>query len=115
MTYNLGEEHQLVTDSRGNGTATLPLGHNQMVCITDLPIGSSYTVSEDEEDYIQTTEGKTSWLFKTPDQKHVVVFTNKKDGLIPTGILLNNGTVLIGIGLISILVLKLRRKERYEN
>lgn len=52
MTYNLGEEHQLVTDSRGNGTATLPLGHNQMVCITDLPIGSSYTVSEDEEDYI---------------------------------------------------------------
>jgi len=34
--------------------------------------------------------------------------------LIPTGILLDNGTILIGIGLISILVLKLRR-ERYEN
>lgn len=41
--------------------------------------------------------------------------TNKKDGLIPAGILLNNGTILVGIGLISILVLKLRRKERYEN
>lgn len=94
---------------------TYPLGHNQVARITDLPIGSSYTVSEDEEDYIQTTEGKTSWLFRTPDQKQVVVFTNKKDGLIPTGILLNNGTILIGIGLISILVLKLRRKERYEN
>lgn len=115
MVYNLGEEHQLVTDSKGNGTTTLPLGHNQVVRITDLPIGSSYTVSEDEEDYIQTTEGKTSWLFRTPDQKQVVVFTNKRDGLIPTGILLNNGTILIGIGLISILVLKLRRKERYEN
>ena len=115
MTYNLGEEHKLVTDSKGNGTTTLPLGHNQVVRITDLPIGSSYTVSEDEEDYIQTTEGKTSWLFRTPDQKQVVVFTNKKDGLIPTGILLNNGTILIGIGLISILALKLRRKKRYEN
>ena len=115
MTYNLGGEHQLVTDSKGNGTITLPLGHNQVVRITDLPIGSSYTVSEDEEDYIQSVEGKTSWLFRTPDQKQVVVFTNKKDGLIPTGILLNNGTILIGIGLISILVLKLRRKKKYEN
>lgn len=115
MTYNFGKEHQLVTDGNGNGTTTLPLGHNQVVRITDLPIGSSYTVSEDEEDYIQTTEGKTSWLFRTPDQKQVVVFTNKKDGVIPTGILLNNGTILIGIGLISILVLKLRRKEGYEN
>lgn len=115
MTYNLGEEHQLVTDSKGNGTTTLPLGHNQVVRITDLPIGSSYTVSEDEEDYIQTIEGKTRWLFRTPDQKQVVVFTNKRDGLIPTGILLDNGTILIGIGLISSLVLKLRRKESYEN
>lgn len=114
MTYSLGEEYHLVTDSKGNGTTTLPIGHNQIVRITDLPIGSFYTVSEDEEDYIQTTEGKTSWMFRTPDQKQVVVFTNKKDGLIPTGILLNNGTILIGIGLMSILVLKLRRK-RYEN
>lgn len=31
MTYNLGGEHQLVTDSKGNGTITLPLGHNQVV------------------------------------------------------------------------------------
>lgn len=115
MTYNLGNEYQLVTDSNGNGTTTLPLGHNQVVRITDLPIGSSYTVSEDAEDYIQSVEGKTSWLFRTPDRRQVVVFTNKKDGVIPTGILLNNGTILIGIDLISILVLKLRRKERYEN
>ena len=114
MTYNLGNEYQLVTDSNGNGTTTLPIGHNQVVRITDLPIGSSYTVSEDAEDYIQSVEGKTSWLFRTPDQKQVVVFTNKKDGVIPTGILLNNSTILVGIGLISILVVKLRR-ERYEN
>lgn len=114
MTYNLGEDYQLTTDNKGNGTATLPLGHNQVVRITDLPIGSSYNVSEDAEDYIQSIEGKTSWLFRTPDQKQVVVFTNKKDGVIPTGILLDSGTILIGIGLISILVLKLRR-ERYEN
>ena len=115
MVYNLGEEHKLVTDSKGNGTATFPLGHNQVTRITDLPIGSSYIVSENEEDYIQSVDGKTSWLFRTPDQKQVVVFTNKKDGVIPTGILLNNGTILIGIGLISILMLKLRRKKRYEN
>ena len=114
MIYNLVGEYQLVTDSKGNGTTTLPIGHNQVVRITDLPIGSSYTVSEDEEDYIQSVEGKTSWLFRTPDQKQVVVFTNKKDGVIPTGILLNNSTILVGIGLISILVVKLRR-ERYEN
>ena len=114
MTYNLGNGHQLVTDGKGNGTVTIPLGHNQVVRLTDLPIGSSYTVSEDAEDYIQSVEGKTNWLFKTPDQKQVVVFTNKKDGLIPTGVLLNSGAILFGTGLISILILKLRRKS-YEN
>lgn len=115
MTYNLGNGHQLVTDSKGNGAITFPLGHNQVVRITDLPIGSSYIVSEDAEDYIQTIEGKTNWLFRTLDQKQVVVFINKKDGLIPTGILLNNGTILFGVGLMGILILKLRRKKRNED
>lgn len=95
------------------GTITVPLGHKQTLRITGLPIGCSYTVSEDAEDYVSSVTGKTNWLFRTPDQKMSVVFTNEKSGLIPTGIILNNGGIfiIIGISVLGILVIKRRKNE----
>lgn len=113
MKYNLGQEYTLFTDDTGNGTTVVPLGHKQTLRITDLPIGCSYTVSEDAEDYVSSVVGKTNWLFRTPDQKMSVVFTNEKSGLIPTGIVLNNGgiVIIIGISVLGILLIKRRKNE----
>ena len=113
MKYNLGQGYTLFTDNSGNGTITATLGHKQTLRITDLPIGCSYTVSEDAEDYVSSVVGKTNWLFRTPDQKMSVVFTNEKSGLIPTGIILNNGGIfiIIGISVLGILLIKRRKNE----
>jgi hypothetical protein len=113
MKYNLGHGYTLFTDDAGNGTITVPLGHKQTLRITDLPIGCSYTVSEDAEDYVSSVTGKTNWLFRAPDQMMSVVFTNEKSGLIPTGIILNNSGIfiIIGISVLGILVIKRRKNE----
>lgn len=115
FTYNLKDRYTLTTDAKGYGRATIPLSHRDTITLTDLPIGSSYEVSEDYQDYQQSVSGKQSYLFRYPYQDIHVVFTNKKDGLIPTGIILNNGStlLLIGSGIVILIYAKAyRRKEK---
>lgn len=78
FTYNLKDGHTLTTDTKGYGKATIPLSHRDTITFTDLPVGSSYEVSEDYQDYQQSVSGKQSWLFRYPYQDIHVVFTNKK-------------------------------------
>ena len=98
FVYNLRDGYTLTTDAKGYGRATIPLSHRDTITLTDLPIGSSYEVSEEYQDYQQSVSGKQSYLFRYPYQDIHVTFTNKKDGLIPTGIILNNGSTLLFIG-----------------
>ena len=113
ITLEMG--YTLTTDAKGYGRATIPLSHRDTITLTDLHIGSSYEVSEDYQDYQQSVSGKQSYLFRYPYQDIHVVFTNKKDGLIPTGIIMNNGStlLLIGSGIVILIYAKAyRRKER---
>lgn len=112
--YNLRDGYTLTTDAKGYGRATIPLSHRDTITLTDLPIGSSYEVSEDYQDYQQSVSGKQSWLFRYPYQDIHVVFTNKKDGLIPTGIILNNGStlLLIGSGIVILISAKKHSGEK---
>ena len=114
FVYNLRDGHTLTTDAKGYGRATIPLSHRDTIALTDLPIGSSYEVSEDYQDYQQSVSGKQSWLFRYPYQDIHVVFTNKKDGLIPTGIILNNGStlLLIGSGIVILISAKKHSGEK---
>ena len=114
FVYNLRDGHTLTTDAKGYGEATVPLSHRDTITFTDLPIGSSYEVSEDYQDYQQSVSGKQSWLFRYPYQDIHVVFTNKKDGLIPTGIILNNGStlLLIGSGIVILIYARKRTGEK---
>lgn len=66
FTYNLKDRYTLTTDAKGYGRATIPLSHRDTIALTDLPIGSSYEVSEDYQDYQQSVSGKQSWLFRYP-------------------------------------------------
>lgn len=114
FTYNLRDGYTLTTDAKGYGTVMIPLGHREYIQLTDLPIGSSYEVSEDYQDYQQSVSGKQSYLFRYPYQDIHVVFTNKKDGLIPTGIILNNGStlLLIGSGIVILISAKKHSGEK---
>lgn len=116
FTYNFRDGYTLTTDAKGYGRATIPLSHRESIALTDLPIGSSYEVSEDYQDYQQSVSGKQSYLFKYPYQDIHVVFTNKKDGLIPTGIILNNGStlLLIGSGIVILISAKKHSGEKFK-
>ena len=116
FTYNLRDGYTLTTDAKGYGRATIPLSHRDTITLTDLPIGSSYEVSEDYQDYQQSVSGKQSYLFRYPYQDVYVVFTNKKDGLIPTGIILNNGStlLLIGSGIVILISAKKHSGEKFK-
>lgn len=114
FVYNLRDGYTLTTDAKGYGRATIPLSHRDIITLTDLPIGSSCEVSEDYQDYQQSVSGKQSYLFRYPYQDIHVVFTNKKDGLIPTGIILNNGStlLLIGSGIVILISAKKHSGEK---
>lgn len=117
FTYNLRDGYTLTTDVKGYGEATVPLSHRDTITFTDLPVGSSYEVSEDYQDYQQSVSGKQSWLFRYPYQDIHVVYTNKKDGLIPTGIIINNSHILlfIGIGLVILISANKHSGEKEKN
>lgn len=114
FTYNLRDGYTLTTDAKGYGRATIPLSHRDTITLIDLPISSSYEVSEDYQDYQQSVSGKQSYLFKYPYQDIHVIFTNKKDGLIPTGIIMNNGStlLLIGSGIVILISAKKHSGEK---
>ena len=118
FTYNIRDGYTLTTDAKGYGRVTVPLSHRDTITLIDLPIGSSYEVSEDYQDYQQSVSGKQSYLFRYPYQDIHVVFTNKKDGLIPTGIVMNNGStlLLIGSGIVILIYAKsVQEKRKSEN
>lgn len=119
FTYNLKDGYGLVTDAKGYGRTTVPLSHRDTITFTDLPVGSSYEVSEDYQDYQQSVSGKQLYLFKYPYQDIHVIFTNKKDGLIPTGIILNNGSTLLFIGSSIVIIISAKKhlgeKKKNEN
>lgn len=116
FTYNLRDGYTLTTDVKGYGEATVPLSHRDTITFTDLPVGSSYEVSEDYQDYQQSVSGKQSWLFRYPYQDVHVVYTNRKGGLIPTGIIINNSHILlfIGIGLVIFISAKKHIGENFK-
>ena len=115
FVYNLRDGYTLTTDAKGYGTVMIPLGHREYIQLTDLPIGSSYEVSEDYQDYQQSVSGKQSYLFRYPYQDIHVVFTNKKDGLIPTGIITNNSHILLFIGISLVIFIKAKNRSGEKN
>ena len=119
--------NQIVTDANGSATKDFYLQHGQSITIKGLPKGAKYTVTEVEEDYkpSATTTGDAdaavaatgnavadSTTGITADTTNN--FTNTRDGIVPTGILLTGGigvaAVAIGVGGV-VLMSKKKRNE----
>ncbi len=86
-----GEDKQITFE---NGVATindLTIKHGQTIKLSNLPKGTTYTISEKQPDDYQTPEitndGKGSIENTENDE---VTITNTKDQLIPTGVIIEN-------------------------
>ena len=114
--------------ANGTYTGTIYLKHGESFTIENLPKGTTYTISEDPDDYNVTTVvtgsavQPTDWTFGTnyavsnPDDGIVadttIAYTNTRGGVVPTGVLLTIApfVVLMVVGLIgAVLVLKKKK------
>lgn len=108
-----------VTGAQLKAGVTFYLQHNQNVVIRGLSPDVSYEVTENAEDYKSAaTAGKTnSGVIGTAAGEGKVAeagFTNSRDGIIPTGILLTviPGIVIIAGGAAGLIILKTRKRNR---
>ena len=109
-----------------NGTATgeYSLTDGSTVKIIGLNAGAVCTVSENAEDYTAThsldngtaVSGNSSGAVTLADSDHSVAFTNTRNGIIPTGIIMTIAPFAIGIcvfGAIIIFIICRRKRRNY--
>ncbi|MBQ8951477.1 MAG: hypothetical protein IJ065_10060 [Eubacterium sp.] len=101
------------------------LQHGDEVTISGLPLNCTYQVEEDAEEYKksatvkkedETEAAEYGEAEKTFEGNTIVAFTNNKQGVIPTGILLSaTPWIVAGIVIIAgIIFFALRSKKRYD-
>jgi len=109
-----------------NGTATeeYSLTNGSTVQVIGLNAGAVCTVTEDAEDYTAThsldggeaVSGESSGEVTLADSDHSVAFTNTREGIIPTGIIMTIAPFAIGIcafGAIIIFIICRRKRRNY--
>lgn len=119
--------NQLVATD-GTVTATYYLKDDQSITIKGLTGGTHYTITEESYssdgyttantvDGTASLQGDTTGEKTMDDSFHEVVFTNHKEGIVPTGILIETGPyILMGavviIGLVALLATSRRRSRK---
>ena len=109
-----------------NGTATgeYSLTDGSTVKIIGLNAGAICTVTEDPDDYTAThsldggaaVSGESSNAVTLEDSDHSVAFTNTREGIIPTGVIMTIAPFAIGIcvfGAIIIFIICRRKRRNY--
>ena len=117
-----------LTGGQLKGGHTFYLKDGQYITVQGLPAGVTYTVTETPEDYTQTNGITAEVSSKTDDQSQPIAysdpvtgtltkdiktgFTNNKQGVIPTGVLLTIAPFAIGILLFGALIIFFIAKRR---
>ena len=113
-----------VTGAQLKAGVTFYLQHNQKVVVRGLPVNATYYLMENAEDYKSSqTAGATNGTSGTPavigtvagnDKLAHAGFTNTRDGLVPTGIIMSVlpyvAILLIGICAVVFAVINKKRK-----
>ena len=128
-TYHItgDTEATLTTNASGSGSTTVSLRHGQTAVIENLPEGSVYQITEDatgyKVSYVITSTGtiesptaqNASTAEETIDANDSIVFTNTKNGIIPTGIIYSPygvGLLIVALaGLLSLVVAGKKKKK----
>lgn len=116
----------LTANASGVAEADFYLQHGQSIAVRGVTIGAKYTVTETKEDYkpaATATEGTVaatgdSVVVNSAAVDNTIAFTNTRNGVVPTGILLTVApfaalTLVGGVGAATMMV-KSRKKEDEE-
>lgn len=108
ITAAVTQPDTLTVGTDGTVTQVFYLQHGQSITIKGLAKGTDYTVTEDAEDYKQSSTNASGTIASADVTAE---FINTRDGLVPTGVLLTvapfAAVMLIGaVGIIVMLVKK---------
>lgn len=95
-------------------TYTISLGHNESVTLSNIPAGTTYTVTEDKENY-DSDNGKFSDETKTINggETDTVTFTNTLTSEIDTGVVLDSLPYILMLAVVGVgMVLFFSKKRR---
>ena len=124
VTNNVTDNPTSITvDANGTATGVYSLTSGSTVQVIGLNAGAVCTVTEDAEDYTAThrldsgnaVSGESSGAV-TLNSDHSVAFTNTRNGVIPTGVIMTIAPFAIGIcvfGAIIIFIICRRKRRNY--
>ena len=119
-----GNPTTITVDANGTATGVYSLTSGSSVKIIGLNKGAICTVTEDPDDYTAThsldgaeaVSGESSGAVPLTDSNHSVAFTNTRNGIIPTGVIMTIAPFAIGIcvfGAIIIFIISRRKRRSY--
>ena len=119
----VGNPTSITIGTDGTFSATYDLTNGSTFKILNLNKNAVCSVSEDAQDYTpsHTVDGgstigtNASGNITLADQDHSVAFTNTRNGIIPTGVLVTIAPFAIGILLFGALIIFFIAKRRREN
>ena len=119
----VGNPTSITVGSDGTFTATYDLTNGSTFKILNLNKDAVCTVSEDAQDYTpshtvdsgEAVGTNTSGNITLADSDHSVAFTNTRNGIIPTGVLLTIAPFAIGALLFGALIIFFVAKRRRNN
>ncbi len=118
----------ITSDANGAATTTFYLQHGQSIAIRGIPVCAKYTVTENAEDYKSTPAAVTDYTNPVTSGTQTIgeiaennkavktSFLNTRDGVIPTGIILSAGGLIIAavIALAGVVFFGIRSRKKYE-
>ena len=119
-----GNPTSITVGANGTATGEYSLTDGSTVKVIGLNKGAVCTVTEDPDDYTAThsldggdvVSGESSGAVPLADSDHSVAFTNTRNGIIPTGVILTIAPFAIGIcvfGAIIIFIIVRRKRRNY--
>ena len=113
-----GETYTVTGGSNTANPATIKIGeettfqlkHGDIISIANLPYGVSYTVTETAADGYTTTKTGNTGSINAAEQ--TAAFTNKKDGTIDMGVMLDSMPYVLVLAVVGAAVIALIAKKR---
>lgn len=117
-----GNPTSITVGANGTATGEYSLTDGSTVKVIGLNAGAVCTVTEDPDDYTAThsldggevVSGESSGAVTLENSDHSVAFTNTRNGIIPTGVIMTIAPFAIGICVFGAIILFIicRRKRR---
>jgi len=120
---NATKNVETINVTNGKGSVELWLKHGQTVTIKDMLYGTSYTITESENtgytvksaitgDTTDATANGATASDTSLEASTTVAFTNDKQAIVPTGVILNSGAPIMGLLLAAALLLLVTAGKR---